>query len=410
MTMGEAPQGALAGIRVLDLSRILAGPFCTQILGDLGADIIKVEKPGSGDDTRGWGPPYLHDDDGNDTGESAYYLSANRNKRSVAVDIATPAGQALIDRLLAGCDVLIENFKVGALEKYGLSFAQVQARHPHIVYASITGFGQTGPRAGEAGYDLLAQAEAGLMTITGEPNGAPMKVGVAVSDVMTGLYAAVGILAALRARDTTGVGQHIDLALADVTLASLSNVAQHYLTAGRPAARQGNAHASIVPYQAFEAADGWLVVAVGNDAQFRRFAALLGRAGWADDADYATNAARVAHRARLVPLIADRLREKPTAVWIAACTEAGVPVGPVNDVPAIFAAAQTRARAMAVEMTHPARGAPITLVGNPLNLSDTPVSYRQAPPPCGSDTDAVLGALGFSIAEIAGLRETGIIG
>ena len=287
-TGGPAP-GALDGIRVLDLSRVLAGPFCTQILGDLGADIIKIEKPGAGDDTRAWGPPFLKNDAGNDTSESAYYLSANRNKRSAAIDIATKEGQALIDRLLAKCDVLVENFKVGGLEKYGLSFAQVHARHPHIIYASITGFGQTGPRRHDAGYDLMAQAWAGLMAITGEPDGAPMKVGVALSDIMTGLYAATGILAALHKRKETGRGQQVDVALADCTLASLSNVAQYYLTSGAPAARQGNAHASIVPYQAFEASDGWLVVAVGNDAQFRRFANLLGETGWADDPAFATN-------------------------------------------------------------------------------------------------------------------------
>ncbi len=382
--------GLLGGLRVLDLSRVLAGPFCTQILGDLGADIIKIERPGQGDDTRKWGPPFLKDDAGNDTTESAYYLSCNRNKRSVAVDITTPAGQEIIHALLEKSDVLIENFKVGGLEKYGLGWEQVRARHPHIIYAAITGFGQTGPLASEPGYDLMAQALGGLMAITGEPAGAPMKVGVAVSDVITGLYAAAGILAALHKRKETGRGELIDLALVDCTLSTLTNVAQYYLTAGTIAPRWGNAHSTIVPYEALPAADGWMIVAVGNDAQFARFAALLGKKEWAGDARFATNAARVENRATLMPLIEALMKQKPVAHWTQALRDADIPGGPVNRVDQAFAMEQVEARGMKAVMQHPVAGAPVTLVGSPLHLENHPVTYRHAPPVCGADTVAVL--------------------
>lgn len=401
--------GALAHIKVIDLSRVLAGPCCTQILGDLGAEIIKIERPAQGDDTRKWGPPFLQDAAGRDTGESAYYLAANRNKKSVAIDITAPAGQAIIHELLADADVLIENFKVGGLEKYGLSYAQIKDRYPRLVYCSITGFGQDGPMAAEPGYDFLAQALGGLMAITGAPDGEPMKAGVALSDVITGLYAAIGILAALQSRTQSGKGQHVDLALLDCTVASLTNIAQYYLTAGTLAPRLGNAHSTIVPYQVFEAQDGHVVVAVGNDTQFARFARYLGHPEWMQDTRYATNAARVRHRHLLVPEIAAILVTQPVAHWVAALQEIDVPVAPVNDMAQTFAMPQIQARGMRIEMAHDMALAPIALVGSPLKLSGTPVSYRHAPPACGRDTDEILRRLHKDDATIAALRQKGIV-
>jgi crotonobetainyl-CoA:carnitine CoA-transferase CaiB-like acyl-CoA transferase len=402
--------GALTGIRVLDLSRVLAGPVCTQILGDLGADVIKIEKPGAGDDTRKWGPPYLKDKNGNDTAESAYYLSANRNKRSAAIDIATPEGQELIHRLLERSDILIENFRTGGLKKYGLDFASVHERHPHIIYASITGFGQTGPLASEPGYDLMAQAMAGLMAVTGEPDGQPMKAGVALSDVMTGLYAAIGILAALHKRRETGRGQQVDVSLVDCTLASLTNLAQYYLTAGKPAPRTGNAHSAIVPYQAFEASDGWMVVAVGNDAQFTRFAKLMGHSEWANDVRFATNPARVHNRDELVPLIAAAMKKQTRQYWLAALEEIDVPGGPVNRIDDVFAMEQVRTRGMEIEMNHPLHPKPVHLVGSPLKLSQTAVSYRNAPPVCGQHTAEILREmLSLPATEIAALQARKVV-
>jgi crotonobetainyl-CoA:carnitine CoA-transferase CaiB-like acyl-CoA transferase len=402
--------GALDGIRILDLSRILAGPVCTQMLGDLGADVIKIEKPGAGDDTRGWGPPYLTDGEGHATTESAYYLCANRNKRSAAIDIASPEGQDLIHRLLQKSDILIENFRTGGLEKYGLDFAAVHKRHPRIIYASITGFGQTGPLAAEPGYDLMAQAMAGLMAVTGEPDGQPMKAGVALSDVMTGLYAAVGILAALHKRQETARGQLVDVSLMDCTLAGLVNLAQYYLTSGKPASRTGNAHASIVPYQAFAAADGWLVVAVGNDSQFARFAALVGHAEWAKDPRFAANAARVVNRDIIIPLIADEMKKQPVARWLAALKKIDVPSGPVNRIDQVFAMEQIRARGMDIAMDHPLSAKPIRLVGSPLKLSETAVAYRHAPPVCGQHTNEILQELlTVSERELEDLRARRVI-
>lgn len=382
--------GALQHLRILDLSRILAGPFCTQILGDLGAEVIKIEKPDSGDDTRKWGPPYLKDKNGNDTTESAYYLSLNRNKKSVAVDITTPEGQAIIHKLLHTCDVLVENFKTGGLDKYGLSYAQLKDKYPRLIYCSITGFGQTGTLAGEPGYDFLAQALGGLMSATGEPNGQPVKTGVALSDVMTGLYATIGILAALHHRDKTGRGQRIDLSLLDCTVAGMVNIAQYYLTSGKPAPRLGNAHSTIVPYQCFASADGHVIVAVGNDGQFKRFCEHVGKPEWADDKRFATNPARVMHRDILVPMIKDILLQQRTSYWVDLFREADVPVAPVNTMDQVFEMDQMQTREMKISMPHPLSPSPIDLVGNPLKLSDTPVSYRRAPPPCGQDTDEVL--------------------
>lgn len=402
--------GALGGLRVLDLSRVLAGPVCTQILGDMGADIIKVERPGIGDDTRKWGPPFLKDAEGNDTTESAYYLSCNRNKRSIAIDIRTPEGQNIIHRLLEQSDILIENFKAGDLKKYGLDYDSIRARHPHIVYASITGFGQTGPLSSEPGYDLLVQAMGGLMSVTGEPGGPPMKVGVALSDVMTGLYAAIGILAALYARKTTGKGQHVDVALLDCTLASLTNLAQFFLTSGKPASRYGNAHSTIVPYQAFECEDGWIVVAVGNDAQFARFAEALGHAAWASEPLFSTNTARVQNRDVLVPLIAGILIQKKAALWINLMRDIDVPCGPVNRMDQVFALDQVQSREMQIQMTHPESGHPVDLVGSPLKLSDTAVTYRFPPPVEGQHTGEILRELlGLSDNEIEKLTHAGAV-
>jgi crotonobetainyl-CoA:carnitine CoA-transferase CaiB-like acyl-CoA transferase len=399
--------GALSGLRVVDLSRVLAGPVCTQILGDLGAEIIKIERPGQGDDTRKWGPPFVKDANGNDTAESAYYLSANRNKRSVAVDITQAAGQAIIHRLLENADVLIENFKTGGLEKYGLGYEQLKDKYPRLVYCSITGFGQNGPLASEPGYDFLAQAMGGLMAITGVPDGEPMKAGVALSDVMTGLYAAIGILAALQSRHVTGKGQMVDLALLDCTIASLTNIAQYYLTSGNLAPRLGNAHSTIVPYQAFKAKDGHVIVAVGNDTQFARMAKYIGHDDWATDPRFATNTARVKNRAILVPLIEKSLAKKTVADWVAGFQDVDVPVAPVNDMAQAFAMPQTQAREMRIEMKHD--HGTVALTGSPLKLSGTPVTYRHAPPSCGRDSVAVLKELGFSDLIIRDLKDKGII-
>ena len=403
--------GPLHGIRVLDLSRVLAGPSCTQMLGDLGADIIKIEKPGEGDDTRKWGPPYLKDADGADTTESAYYLSCNRNKRSVAIDITKPEGQALIHQLIEHCDILIENFKTGGLKKYGLDYDSVKERHPRIIYASITGFGQTGPLAHEPGYDLMAQAMGGLMAITGEPDGAPMKVGVALSDVMTGLHAAIGILAALHKRKETGTGEHIDVALLDCTLASLTNLAQFYLTSGKTAKRWGNAHSTIVPYQAFEAADGWIVIAVGNDSQFARFAKLLGHGEWAESETFALNRNRVKNRDELISLIIPRIKEQPSAYWVEKLEDIDIPVGPVQSIDQAFAMEQVQARGMDIEMTHPLSPAPVRLVGSPFKLTENPVDYRLPPPVCGADTESVLNELlRLGTEDLHKLKKQNIIG
>lgn len=381
--------GPLQGLRVLDLSRVLAGPACTQILGDMGADIIKVERPGVGDDTRKWGPPFLKDADGNDTTESAYYLSCNRNKRSIAIDITTRSGQDIVHKLLEKSDVLVENFKVGNLSKFGLGYEQVKERHPHIIYASITGFGQTGPLAAESGYDFLVQAMGGLMAATGEPDEAPMKAGVALSDVMTGLYTAIGILAALHERKKSGLGQRVDLSLLDCTLASMTNLAQYYLTSGQVAPRLGNAHSTIVPYQAFKAQDGHVIIAVGNDTQFRRLSDALGQ-NWADDERFATNSARVRHRAALTPQIESIIAQNTTAHWVALFRDIDVPGGPVNTMDQVFAQEQIAAREMRIRMDHPATSAPIDLVGSPLKLSRSTVEYRLPPPIEGQQTRDIL--------------------
>lgn len=400
---------SLKGLRVLDLSRVLAGPVCTQILGDLGADILKIEKPGTGDDTRRWGPPFLKDANGNDTAESAYYLSCNRNKRSVAIDITTTEGQAIIRRLARESDILIENFKVGGLEKYGLGYADLKKDNPALIYCAISGFGQNGPLASEPGYDFMAQAMGGLMSATGDVNGEPMKAGVAIVDVMTGLYAAIGILAALRHREKTGDGQMVDLALFDVTLASMTNLAQYYLTSGTVAARFGNAHSTIVPYQAFAAKDGHIVIAVGNDAQFARFAQALNQT-WAQDPQFATNSARVRSRAVLTPKIAALIAEKDMVHWVQLFRDIDVPVGPVNGMDQAFAEPQAAARQMTISLPHPVAGTSIDLVGSPLKLSATPVAYNRAPPSVGQHTEEVLKEiLKISDKELGDLKAAGAI-
>lgn len=402
--------GPLSHIRVLDLSRILAGPFCTQILGDLGADVVKVERPGTGDDTRGWGPPYLTTDDGEETAESAYFLSANRNKRSVMIDIATQEGAKLIDGLLAQCDVLVENFRTGALARYGLDYASLSARHPHLIYCSITGFGQTGPMKDAPGYDFLVQGLGGLMAATGEKDAPPMKVGVALSDIMTGQYAAIGILSALVSRERTGKGQHIDLSLLDTTIANMGNIAQHVLTSGELPPRLGNAHASIVPYQVFATSDGHIILAVGNDTQFQRMCAAIGKEDWAADPRFATNSARVRNRDALLPQLSEICLRYNTEWWLQAMRLAGVPASPVNDMDQALSMEQVRARDMLIALPHKLTEDPIPLVGSPLKLSETPVSYRRAPPLGGQHSDEILEELLALPPElIEELRQKGIV-
>ncbi|HTH74049.1 MAG TPA: CaiB/BaiF CoA-transferase family protein [Trinickia sp.] len=405
--------GALSHIRVLDLTRVLAGPWCAQTLADLGADVIKVERPGVGDDTRHWGPPYLKTPDGADTREAAYYLCANRNKRSVTVDIATPEGQAIVRELARTSDVVLENYKVGQLKKYGLDYESLKAVKPDIVYCSVTGFGQTGPLADRAGYDFIVQGMGGFMSITGErdalPGGGPQKAGVAIADLMTGMYATVGVLAALAHRDRTGEGQAIDMALLDVQVAMLANVGSNYLASGKAPQRWGNAHQNIVPYQAFQTSDGWIIVAVGNDGQFRKFAEVGGRPELADDIRFSTNPERVRHRDILVPIVADMVKTRGKREWIEALEAAGVPCGPINDVGEVFADEQVCARGMRVEVPHPS-GATAPLVRNPIRMSATPPEVRSAPPTLGEHTEAVLrDVLGYDEAAIAALRGKSVI-
>ncbi len=405
------PAGALAGLKVLDLTRILAGPTCTQLLGDLGADVIKVERPGTGDDTRKWGPPYLKDADGNDRAESAYYLSTNRNKRSVGIDLGRPEGQQLVRRLMAECDIVVENFKVGSLAKFGLAYDQVKEEFPGLIYCSITGFGQTGPYAPRAGYDYLAQGLGGIMSVTGDPDGPPMKVGVGISDVMCGMYASVSILAALRHRDLTGRGQFVDLALLDTQVAWLVNEGLNYLTSGRVPVRLGNAHPNIVPYQLFDTRDGHFILAVGNDAQFRRFCDFAGVTELAADSRFETNSLRLANRQALIDLLVPVMKTQTSAHWIDGLAKLGVPAGPVNDLAQVFADEQILHRGMKISVPDDdARGGAVELIGNPIKMSATPVSYRRPPPSLGQHTDEVLKeVLGMDDAELQKLRKQGLI-
>ena len=384
--------GPLSGLRVLDLSRVLAGPWSAQILGDLGAEVIKVERPGSGDDTRNWGPPYLKGPDGASE-LSAYFLSANRNKQSLAVDIASKKGQELVRKLVSESDIVLENFKVGGLKRYGLDYESLNSINPRLIYCSITGFGQDGPYARRPGYDFLIQAMGGLMSITGQPDGSPgagpVKVGVAMTDIMTGLYATIGILAALNHRERTGEGQHVETSLLDVQVASLANQAMNFLTSGTVPRRMGNAHPNIVPYEAFPTADGDMVLTVGNDEQFARLCDVLEHSEWASDERFKTNRARVANRKELVPRIRQATVMRTTDEWVGALERAGVPCGPVNTIDKVFSDPQVLARGMKRQLSHPTLGI-VPTVGNPLKFSLTPVEYRSAPPLLGEQSKGVL--------------------
>ena len=405
--------GPLSHIRVLDLSRILAGPWAGQTLADLGADVIKVERPGTGDDTRGWGPPYLKDAAGHDTAEAAYYLSCNRGKRSVTIDLASQEGQGLVRGLAAESDILLENYKAGGLAKYGLAYDDLKASHPHLIYCSITGFGQTGPYRERAGYDFIIQGMGGLMGITGEPDetsgGGPLKVGVAISDLFTGMYVTTAVLAALAHRERGGRGQYVDLALMDCQVAMLANQAMNYLASGVAPGRLGNAHPNIVPYQAFATADGHVIVAVGNDGQFARFCEVIGRPELATDPAYATNAVRVANRAPLVAIIVEALAGRDTAALHAAFEAAGVPYGPINTLDQVFADPQVEARGMRLELDHPTAGT-VPLVGSPIRYSDTTLEFERPPPLLGEHTAEVLrGVLGLDDSAVERLRADGVI-
>jgi crotonobetainyl-CoA:carnitine CoA-transferase CaiB-like acyl-CoA transferase len=403
----------LAGVRVLDLSRVLAGPWTGQLLADLGADVIKVERPGAGDDTRHWGPPYLRDAAGRDTTEAAYFLCTNRNKRSVTIDMAKPEGQTLLRRLAHQADVLLENFKLGGLKQYGLDYGTLAGTHPRLVYCSITGFGQDGPYAPRAGYDFLIQGMGGLMSITGRADGedgaGPQKVGVALTDIMTGLYATIAVQAALAERERSGCGQHIDLALLDVQIACLANQASNYLAGGMVPRRMGNAHPNIVPYQDFPTADGEMILAIGNDGQFARFCAVAGHPEWAKDARFSTNPQRVVHRTGLIPLLRQATVTRTTREWVAALEAAAVPCGPINRLDDVFADPQVQARGLRIELPHSQAGT-VPLVANPIRLSASPVVYRNAPPQLGQHTDEVLREwLGLDETAVAALRRQQVV-
>ena len=401
-----SPTGPLAGLRVLDLTRVLAGPTCTQMLGDLGAEVIKIEKPGAGDDTRGFAPPFMPG-----TRESAYFVGVNRNKRSVTVDIAQPEGQALIRQMLASCDILAENFKVGALAKYGLGYEDVHREFPNIIYCSITGFGQTGPYAPRPGYDSLIQAMGGVMSLTGEPEGLPQKVGIPVADLFAGLYGCIGILAALRHREKTGQGQQVDIGMLDTHVAWLANQGMNYLATGQNPPRLGNQHPNIVPYQVFPTKDGYLVLSVGNDPTFKRFCENTGQASLLDDPRFATNAARVAHRQLVTDTLTPMMMTQTTTEWVDKLEALKIGCGPINTLEQVFADPHVQARGVVVEMAHgQADGGSVKVIANPVRLSETPADYRITAPMLGEHTDEVLeGMLGLDPTAIAGLRSRGII-
>jgi len=391
--MSENRPAPLEGIRVLDLSRVLAGPWCTQNLADLGADVIKVERPGVGDDTRTWGPPYMKGPDGQDTSEAAYYLSCNRNKRSITIDYATPEGAALVRELAARSDVLVENFKVGGLKKYGLDYETLREINPRLIYCSVTGFGQTGPFAERPGYDFMIQGMGGLMSITGErddmPGGGPQKAGVAVTDIITGMYAAVGVLAALQERNRSGLGQQLDIALFDCHVAMLANQNSNFFTSGKAPRRAGNAHQNVVPYQVFATRDGHMIVATGNDSQYRAYCKAIGAPELAEDPRFRDNRGRVTHRDALIALLVDIMKTGKRDDWIARLEAVGVPCGPINDISQAFAHPQAQARGLRREIPHPLGGtAPTT--ASPLRMSGSPVQYRRAPPLLGQHTEEIL--------------------
>ncbi len=399
-----SPIGPLTGLRVLDLTRVLAGPTCTQMLGDLGAEVIKIERPEAGDDTRGFAPPFVPN-----TKESAYFVGVNRNKKSVTLDIAKPEGQAIIHKLLEHCDILVENFKVGALAKYGLGYEQLAKTHPRLIYCSITGFGQTGPYAPRPGYDALIQAMGGVMSLTGEPNGSPQKVGVPVADLFAGLYGCIGILAAVNHRNSTGQGQQIDIGMLDTHVAWLANQGMNYLATGENPARLGNQHPNIAPYQEFPTKDGYLILAVGNDPTFERFCKAFGQEALLADPRFATNPIRVQNRQLVTDTLTPVMKSKTTAEWIDALEALKIGCGPINTLEQVFADPHVQAREMVVEMTH-GSGETVKVIANPVKLSATPPSYRSAPPVLGEHTEDVLASvLKMSASDIAALREKGIL-
>ena len=411
--------GALSHLRVLDLSRVLAGPWCTQMLADLGADVVKVERPGEGDDTRHWGPPFLRDAHGNDSTQASYFTCTNRNKRSITLDIAKPQGQALVRQMAQRSDVLVENFKVGGLAHYGLDYQSLKALNPRLIYCSITGFGQSGPYAERAGYDLMIQAMSGMMSITGRPDdapgGGPLRVGVALTDLFTGVYASTAILAALEVRNRTGAGQHIDMALLDVGMSTLANQASGFLNTGKVPQRQGNSHPSLAPYQDFPTQDGAMLLAIGNDGQFKRFCQAVGKPEWSADARFAGMSGRVQNRAALIPLMEAVTRERSTAQWIKLLEDKAVPCGPINDLAVAFDDEQVKARGLAIsqprspELVAQDGISAIRGVASPLRLVDTPPTLRYAPPALGQHTDEVLAELGLDPAAIAALRAAGVV-
>jgi len=397
------PTGPLKGLRVVDLTRVLAGPTCTQMLGDLGAEVIKIERPGAGDDTRGFAPPYVPN-----TKESAYFVGVNRNKKSLTLDIAQPEGQAVVHKLLETADILVENFKTGALAKYGLGWEQLKEKYPGLIYCSITGFGQTGPYAPRPGYDALIQAMGGVMSLTGEPEGEPQKVGIPIADLFAGLYGTIGILAALRHKQATGQGQQIDIGMLDTHVAWLANQGMNYLATGENPPRLGNQHPNIVPYQVFPTQDGYMVLSIGNDPTFERFCKNFGLENLLADARYATNAARVQNRALVTETLTAITKTMPTKEWIAKLEALKIGCGPINTLKDVFADPHVLARDMLKEMPH-ASGETVTVIANPVKLSATPPDYRSAPPVLGEHSDPVLRGLGYSAEQIAALREKGIV-
>ena len=406
---------ALDGIKVLDLSRVLAGPWCTQILADLGADVVKIERPGVGDDTRTWGPPFLKDAKGRDTDQATYFTSCNRNKRSVTIDMATAEGQALLKKMAAQADIVVENFKTGGLRQYGLDYESLRAINPRLVYCSVTGFGHDGPHASRAGYDLMIQATSGMMSITGRPDdapgGGPLRVGVALTDLFTGVYAATAVLAAIEVRHRTGEGQHIDMALLDVGMAILANQASAFLNTGVAPERQGNSHPSLAPYQDFHTKDGAMLLAIGNNGQFTRFCEEAGQAEWASDPRFASNTLRVRHREVLIPMMETVTRTRTTAEWIALLEDKAVPCGPINNIAQAFEDAQVKARGLAVTLPRQAGDGIAQIVGvaSPLRLQGTPPVLRHAPPALGQHTDEVLAEMGLDEQQRAALRDAGVI-